>query len=63
MAFFEVCLVVVSAVAAFDCGVKAWLALGRAGRSSAGMEVGWVVPSTDSTVGIVFAFGGIVAKG
>jgi len=45
-AFFEVCLVWVSAVAAFDGGVKALFALGRAVRLAAGMKVDWVLPST-----------------
>jgi len=35
-----------SAVAAFEDGVKALFALGRAVRLATGMKVGWVLPST-----------------
>ena len=45
-AFFDVCLVRISAVAAFEGGVKALFALGRAVRLATGMKVGWVLPST-----------------
>jgi len=41
-AFFGVCLVWISAVAAFEGGVKALFALGRAVRLAAGMRVGWL---------------------
>jgi len=45
-AFFEVCLVWISAVAAFEGSVKALFALSRAVRLAAGMKVGWMLPST-----------------
>jgi len=45
-AFFEVCQVWISAVAAFEGGVKALVALGRAVRLAAGMKGGRVMPST-----------------
>ena len=44
--FFEVCLVVVSAVAAFKGGVKGLFALGRAVGSAACVEAGRMLSST-----------------
>jgi len=60
-AFFEVSLVWVSAVAALEGGMKALFTLGRAVRMATGMEVSWMLTSTN--VGIVFTLGGVVSKG
>jgi len=46
VAFFEVCLVWISTVAAFEGGGKALFALGRAVRLAPGMKADWVLPST-----------------
>ena len=62
-AFFEVCLVWISAVAAFEGGVKPLFALDRAVRLAPGMNVGWVLSSTLIAVGVICALGGVVSKG
>jgi hypothetical protein len=54
--------VVVVAIAALESGMKTWFALGRAVRSSAGVEVGWVISSTKGTVSVVDASGSVVTK-
>ena len=53
----------VSAVAALEGGMKALFTLGRAVRMATGMEVSWMLTSTNDTVGIVCALGGMVSKG
>jgi len=44
--FFGLCQVWGSTVVAFEGGVEALFALGRAVRLATGMELGWVFPST-----------------
>jgi len=63
LAFFEVSLVWVSAVAALEGGMKALFTLGRAVRMATGMEVSWMLATTYVAVGIVCALGGLVSKG
>ena len=53
----------VSAVAALEGGMEALFTLGRAVRMATGMEVSWMLASTNVVVGIVCALGGVVSKG
>ena len=62
-AFFEVSRVCISADAALESGMKALFTLGRAVRMATGMEVSWMVASTNVAVSIVCALGGVVSKG
>ena len=52
----------ISAVAASEIGVKALFALGRAGRLTAGIKEGRVLPRTRIAVGVVCALEGVVSK-
>jgi len=51
--FFEVNLVWVSPVASFECGVEALLALSRAVRITAAIQVGWMYSSTSVPLGVI----------
>jgi len=53
----------VSAVTALEGGIKALFTLGRAVRMATGMEVSWMLASTNVAMGIVCALGGVVSKG
>lgn len=50
-------------VVAFDSGMKAGFALGRAVSSSAGVEVGWVLLGADVAMLCACTLGRMVAKG
>ena len=41
--------------------MNALFALGRAVRMTAGMKVGWVLPSSLVAVGVICTFGGVVS--
>ena len=43
--------------------MKTLFALGRAVRLAAGMEIGWMLPSTQIAVGVISALEGLVSKG
>jgi len=43
--------------------MKALFTLGRGVRMATGMEVSWMLTSTNVAVGIVYALGGVVSKG
>lgn len=53
---------IIAAIETFDGGMKAWLALGGAVRSAAGVEVSWVFQGTNCAVGGSGALGWVVSK-
>jgi len=61
--FFEVCLVGISAVAAFERGVKALLAPCGAIRVATSMEIGKVFSSRELAVDIICALEDVESKG
>ena len=53
----------VSVVATLEGGMKGLFTIGRAIRIATGMEVYWMLTSTNVAVGIICALGGVVSKG